>query len=267
MYFSSERISEKPLELNSCGIQQLGDRDRTMLRRDGRVDYHLLYIMKGACYLTEAEGEIAVPAENLVLYLPGERQEYAFRAVDDTVSGYIHFSGTEVPEVFARLGLSGRVIAVGESGEAERVFREMASEYQLKKPFWEDACAALLLRFLALAGRLSRDLEAGVAPALRHRMDDVCRAMHREAAENRSVGDYARMCHLSEGRFTHAFKESTGLSPKQYMMRIKVDVACQLLAGTGLSVAEVAAAVGIEDVSYFSRLIKKYTGRSPSAQR
>lgn len=267
MYFSSERISEKPLEINSCGIQQLRDRDRTMLRREGRVDYHILYIMQGACYLTEAGEAVTVPAGHLVLYLPHERQEYAFRAANETVSGYIHFSGTQVPEALAHLGLSGRVIAVGESGEGERIFREMVSEFQLKKPFWEEACAALLLRFLTLAGRCARDLAAGVAPALRHRMDDVCRAMHRDLAEDRSVADYARMCHLSEGRFSHAFKESTGLSPKQYMMRVKVDAACQLLSGTGLSVAEVAEAVGIEDVNYFSRLIKKYTGRAPRHQR
>lgn len=267
MHFSSERISEKPLALNSCGVQELKERDRKMLRREGRVDYHVLYIMEGVCYLTEAEREIAVPAGNLILYLPGERQEYAFRAVDGTVSGFIHFSGTEVSALLDRFELSGRVIPMGESGEAERVFRELAGECLLKKPFWEEIAAALLCRFLALAGRLADEVADGIAPALRHRMDDVCRAMHREVGEHRSVEDYARMCHLSEGRFTHAFKESTGLSPKQYMMRIKVDTACQLLAGTGLSVAEVAAAVGIDDVNYFSRLIKKYTGRSPSRQR
>lgn len=267
MYFSSERVSQKPLELNSCGVQELQGRDRRALRREGRADYHILYIMKGTCYLTEQGEEVAVSAGNLVLYLPGERQEYAFRGTEETTSGFIHFSGTEVGALLARLALAGRVIPIGESGEAAQIFREMAGEFLLKRPFWQESVTALLLRFLAMAGRLAESLAVGITPALRHRMDDVCRTMQREVGMKRSVLDYARMCHLSEGRFSHAFKESTGLSPKQYMMRIKIDTACQLLAGTGHTVSEVAAAVGIDDVNYFSRLIKKYTGRSPGRQR
>lgn len=267
MYFSSERISEKPLELNSCGLQELQGRDRRALRREGRADYHILYIMKGICYLTEQGEELAVPAGHLVLYLPGERQEYAFRGAEETTSGFIHFSGTEVGALLDRFGLVGRVIPIGESGEAGQIFRELTGEFLLKKPFWQEHVTALLLRFLATAGRLAEALAAGIAPSLRHRMDDICRAMHRQVGERRSVAYYAQMCHLSEGRFSHAFKESTGLSPKQYMMQIKIDTACQLLAGTGHTVAEVAAAVGIDDVNYFSRLVKKYTGRSPGRQR
>jgi len=75
------------------------------------------------------------------------------------------------------------------------------------------------------------------------------------------------MCHLSEGRFAHVFKESTGMSPKQYMLHIKTELACRLLATTDLSVGEVAREVGIEDPNYFCRLMKKQTGHTPKALR
>ena len=41
---STERTSEEYLSLNSCGIEKLSERDRGSMRRQGRVDYHILYI-------------------------------------------------------------------------------------------------------------------------------------------------------------------------------------------------------------------------------
>ena len=65
-------------------------------------------------------------------------------------------------------------------------------------------------------------------------------------------------------RFSHAFKESVGVSPKRYMLEIKVAVARDLLRHTDLDISEVALKVGIEDANYFTKLIKRYTGHTPS---
>ena len=99
----------------------------------------------------------------------------------------------------------------------------------------------------------------GVAEVLRH--------MHRHYDEDHDVAFYAAMCHLSEGRFAHAFKEATGTSPKRYVLELRVRAALDLLFTTDLTVSQVAAAVGVGDVNYFSRLIKKHTGKSPRDSR
>ena len=45
---------------------------------------------------------------------------------------------------------------------------------------------------------------------------------------------------------------------------MRVGVACELLANTGLDISAIAENVGITDISYFCRMIKTHTGRTPS---
>jgi len=267
MYISSEKESSAYLEVNSCAKQTISARDRAMLRPHGRVDYHILYILCGMCYITEGGEEQAVSAGNLILYRPHERQEYRFRAADASVSAYIHFSGTACAELLARVGLlARRVTFVGCGAVLDRIFAEMAEEHMAARPYHRESAAALLWQFLAAAGRQAARYAAGELPQ-QERIDAVCHDMYEHYREERSVADYAALCHLSEGRFAHLFRACTGTSPRQYLIGIRMSVARRLLADTDLSVGEIAEAVGIPDVNYFSRLYKKHTGQAPSKQR
>lgn len=67
--------------------------------------------------------------------------------------------------------------------------------------------------------------------------------------------------HLSK-----AFKQKTGLSPKQYLLKMRMDKAIELLGGT-LTIDQVASSVGFNDALYFSKQFRKYTGMPPSEYR
>jgi YesN/AraC family two-component response regulator len=51
------------------------------------------------------------------------------------------------------------------------------------------------------------------------------------------------------------------------LLKVKVDAACRLLSSTTLSVTDVALAVGIEDLNYFGRMVKKQMGKTPRQLR
>lgn len=72
---------------------------------------------------------------------------------------------------------------------------------------------------------------------------------------------------LSPSRFRHLFKEETGLSPAQYIKRLRLGYARQLLEQSTLSVKEVMAAAGINDFSHFVRDFKTMHGLTPSKAR
>ena len=63
------------------------------------------------------------------------------------------------------------------------------------------------------------------------------------------------------------FQETLGVSPIQYLMDLRLRRACQLLAHTGLSVTEIAAACGFGGSSYFSRVFRDRFGRTPRDYR
>lgn len=267
MQISSERQSARFFEVNSCNIQHLAGRDYHMLRAHGRVDYYILYILEGVCDIAENGTVTPVGAGNVILYRPHERQEYRFSASAPAVTAFVHFSGTAVEDILAACGITARVTPVGSAALPEQHFRAAVEEWCMKKPLYQESATALFLQFFAAVGRQRAYSAQAISPARQHSMDAVLRYMHTNYRENRDVAFFAAMCHQSVGRFAHAFKESTGSSPKHYMLGIKIDVATQLLSTTTLSVTEVAEAVGIEDVNYFGRLYKKFTGRTPRTGR
>ena len=74
----------------------------------------------------------------------------------------------------------------------------------------------------------------------------------------------AEVAGLSPYHFARQFKTATGLPPHQYVILRRVERAKHLLrAGTGLSLAEVAACAGFSDQSQFSHHFKRLLGVTP----
>jgi AraC family transcriptional regulator len=83
-----------------------------------------------------------------------------------------------------------------------------------------------------------------------------------------SLEQMAAAACLSPYHFARQFKATTGLPPHQYVIARRVERAKQLLqAGTGLSLAEVAAGVGFSDQSQFTRHFKRLAGITPGRFR
>ena len=83
---------------------------------------------------------------------------------------------------------------------------------------------------------------------------------------NRTIGinDIADHVSLSSSRLYKLFRQHVFMSPQQYLMEIRVREGLVLLAKRFGSVKEIALAVGLEDPLYFSKLVKKKTGKSPT---
>ena len=75
--------------------------------------------------------------------------------------------------------------------------------------------------------------------------------------------ELAREQNLSPNHFRKLFKDATGLSLVEYVNRLRITKARELLMNTDLSISEIAASVGIYDSNYFSRMFKNFMGYSP----
>jgi len=79
-----------------------------------------------------------------------------------------------------------------------------------------------------------------------------------------SLDQIARNMYLSPVYISKIFKEETGASPINYLIKIRLDKACNILmTEENPSIKEVAGRVGYEDVYHFSKLFKKYYGVAP----
>jgi AraC family transcriptional regulator len=88
-----------------------------------------------------------------------------------------------------------------------------------------------------------------------------------ELAGGIGVDRLAAAVGLSAGHLSRAFKSSTGLSPHQYVLRLRVERAQELIRDDGRSLREVAENVGFADSSHMAAVFLKLVGKPPSEFR
>lgn len=82
--------------------------------------------------------------------------------------------------------------------------------------------------------------------------------------EEVSAAELAELCLLSETHLYRLFKAETGQTPSDYRNSLRIQRACLLLRETDLSVGEISSELGFDSIYYFSRVFKKYIGKSPT---
>ena len=129
-------------------------------------------------------------------------------------------------------------------------------------------CAALVMQLLSMLV-VTDDADKPSAKNSSHKelIYNAIRFMQTNIREPFSIKKYAKLCAMSESRFSTLFKEIVGTSPLRFFTRIKLEQAHYLLSDTTVSVKEIATQIGFDDEFYFSRLFHKYNGVSPTQFR
>lgn len=86
-------------------------------------------------------------------------------------------------------------------------------------------------------------------------------------SEELSIVRIGEVAGMSESRFSHVFKEETGISFMEYVGMVRMEKARELLQNTDLRINEIAEQIGIANPNYFSAQYKKRTGQSPNEFR
>ena len=85
--------------------------------------------------------------------------------------------------------------------------------------------------------------------------------------EKISLDQAANMCHVNKSYLSTLFKKEMNEGFNDYVNRVKMEKAKELIEKKQYKIYDAAWAVGIKDESYFSKLFKKYLGVSPSQLR
>lgn len=266
MLISSEGLSERYLHLNNCGRQTLSSSDTYTLRPKGRVDYHILYIISGECHAVVDGKKYIVTEGQMVMFLPNRPQEYSFFKKDRSESLWIHFAGTGCETYLSELGLCDKaVFDVGKSTELMSAVDAMVRTKTLGGETNDAICDGYLYLILSL---MSASVKQGGNRVERfNEVSTVAAYMSRNYKNTTSVSEYASMCHLSQSRFEHVFKEYTGTTPLGYIFKLRIKAAMNLLETTKLRISDISGEVGFSDANYFTRVFKKYAGMSPAKYR
>lgn len=72
---------------------------------------------------------------------------------------------------------------------------------------------------------------------------------------------------MSPSRFAARFSESLGDSPMSYVAKLRMNVACKILATSQIRIEQIAIDVGYESAAAFNRAFKNHVGLAPGVWR
>jgi AraC family transcriptional regulator len=158
------------------------------------------------------------------------------------------FSSTHVPPLryLAPLLAQARLLADG-IGEAEELVLELFAAVQ------------------------RHTIETGDGPAVpvrdQRRIGPVLRLLAEQAEVRHTLAELARYAGLSRYHFLRTFKSVTGVTPRQWLIRARLQRAAHLLRSGSTPVTEIAFEAGFEDLSNFIRTFRREFGLSPRHYR
>jgi AraC family transcriptional regulator len=82
-----------------------------------------------------------------------------------------------------------------------------------------------------------------------------------------SLDDLANVAGVSRFHFHRQFRKSVGVTPREYVLRARIERAKGLLTESDLTVGEVSGAVGFADQSHFSNIFRRLTAMTPRSFR
>lgn len=182
------------------------------------------------------------------------RSDQTFRHLD------LHFDATRLGALLGDVSLTAPV-SMGANEAVLTLARLLADEVAgdgRHDLYGEGLVQAMLAEVFAMR---ARDAKGGLTPSQLRRVTDH---LSDRLDQRVSVADLAAVAGLSESWFAHAFKQTTGVPPHRWQMRLRVDRARDLLTA-GTPPVEVAARTGFADQAHLTRSFRSLLGTTPAA--
>lgn len=279
MYFNSGYLNNsklpfkdksRPLIVGSCGTYRLRTKQKlpTWSPR-GRVDYQLLYVAAGKTHFFIEGEEKIVTAGHMVLFRPKEEQHYEYYGEDKPEVYWVHFTGSDVRNILRHFDIptDEHVFFSGTPSAYATLFKQMIEEFQTCRVGYEEMLEMCLRQLFMLIQRTRLEKPAIVTTQVQEEMNLARQYFHEHYNEPINIDEFAQSRHVSISLFMRNFKKVFNVSPKQYILNIRMNNAQSLLETTDYTVTEIAAIVGYDNPLYFSRLYHKQKGQSPSDYR
>ncbi|WP_332524181.1 PocR ligand-binding domain-containing protein [Terrisporobacter sp.] len=108
-----------------------------------------------------------------------------------------------------------------------------------------------------------KDIKSNINSTLKPAIEYI----YNNKGENITVEKMAKLCHISQSYFSRLFSKEMGYSFSNYISRLKIQWAKNLLEVSDMSVNQISEELGFSESGYFIKIFKKYEGVTPSIYR
>jgi YesN/AraC family two-component response regulator len=235
-----------------------------------RDHYLIHYILKGSGIFHVNGKSYRIKENQGFLICPDIVTYYEADAEDPWIYTWVGFKGIKAEQYLklANLNQENPVFECAEIEFVQKCFEDMIKATELK-----------YARELRLQGLLSMFLselieEAGkndtVSSNTNYKELYIKKSLHYVEANysgKLSIPEMAKSVGLNKNYFSTFFRENIGMTPQQYIIRFRINKACELMENQGLTIGDISRSVGYEDTLGFSKIFKKEKGMSPKEYR
>src|SRR5215510_6458253 len=192
----------------------------------------------------------------------GHQERLLLRISDAALSAAREgISGAVEPGHWCRM-VDARLAALLKAVNAERIAGFPSGRLFLDSI--EQAIAAALVDAYAGQSRSARPLRGGLGPA---RLRTIKELVHARLEDELTLVEMARSVELSPAHFARMFRQSTGETPHQFVLRNRIERAKEMLRAPEARVLDVAVACGFKTQQHFARVFRHVCGASPKEYR
>jgi AraC-like DNA-binding protein/quercetin dioxygenase-like cupin family protein len=157
-------------------------------------------------------------------------------------------------------------LGMDELGRLAKLIAELETELRAKAPGSRFVATAHFMQIIAFLARAYSKMPVEKQRPVTQ-ISELLGYLEQHFAEPLTIGQLAQVAHLSETSLYRLFRQIMGRSPIDYLIRLRVDKAAQLLRREPLRIKEASEAVGFTDSNYFTRQFHKVMGVSPRQYR
>lgn len=262
-YTPSSITNQLPLQLYNIGHIKVGSRFFT--EREHERTYQIIYTISGSGVMKYKDKTFMLAKNHALLINCNNYHYYSTGPEGIWEYKWAHFKGPACAGFYRIINQNGVTpITVFDVSEINYCFDKAIKLVEDKTLDIDIKISSILMRMLTEI-YINRNNTPGNKKFETHKglIDESIRFIENNYKDNLLIKDIARMHNFNECYFSRLFKKFTGLCPREYVIRVRIDRSKHLLKNSTLSIGEIALEVGFENVNNFIRDFKKYAGTTP----
>lgn len=231
--------------------------------------YSILFITKGEGIIEYAGSRsVKLTPGSCFILKPGVWHRYKPDLLCGWEEYWVSFHGT-YPEIIMQNDIlcNGNLhIELGHNHDLLWLFQLLIKTMANAEPGYHQLITGITLQILAVVSNAFKFRTANKNS--QERLITKAKFLMQNAIEEQlNIKELAEALPMSYPQFRKAFRDSTGISPNQYHLQLRLDRAKELLLTSQLTINEIAFKTGFTSIFYFSRFFKKITGLAPKSYR
>ncbi|MFD2613312.1 AraC family transcriptional regulator [Paenibacillus gansuensis] len=235
-------------------------------------DYIIVHlVMSGKGIFHNLGKDYALSAGDSFFILPGDLVYYQADYDDPWKYTWIAFRGAAAEELLLGMDISVHrpVVTARNLRKMQLYFTRIIHTLQQGGNYTDLEAGGYLRLLLGEYGASNGNSPQGAVPPatmIQQQVEQAIRWITLQYYQPISIENMAKTLGYHRTHLSKMFKQYTGLSPMNYLLKVRMERAQKLL-GERLTIDQVASSVGFTDPLYFSKQFKKWNGCSPSEYR